>query len=297
MNLIRRLPPFEYLTPATVEEACKILDRRKGKAKVLAGGTDLLVQMKQRKVVPECLVSLKNIPGLDQIQVQEGEGVRIGALVTHQTLAASPIIKEKFTCLAEACRKIASPQIRSIATIGGNLCNGNPSADSAPALLALDARISKEARHSLSDDPLWGFFVEPFQANLRPDHVVTQIFLRFLPERSASSYQYLTKRTAVDETLVGAAAAVTLDRRGLCREVGIGLCSVGPVPFLAVKAEEVLKGKKLDAAAIEKAAQTAAGETSPRSRADYRREMTAVVVSRALTKCWQEIAGRYSNHQ
>lgn len=288
MNFIRRLPPFEYLAPSSLEEALKLLERYRGKAKLLAGGTDLLIQMKERKVMPEYVIGLKNIPGLDKIEAADG-GLRIGALATHQTIAASSLVKERFACLAQACRKIASPQIRSIATIGGNICNAGPSADSAPALLALDARIKVVSRRAEKDLPLDRFLVAPFQTSLSQTALVAGIFVPFPPSGSATSYRYLTKRTEIDETLVGAAVKLTLDGHGKCSEAAIGLCSVAPAPFRARSAESLLKGKEVTPALVERAAWTAAAETTPRSRAGYRREMTAVMVSRALTDCIQQI--------
>ncbi len=290
MNFIRRLPPFEYLAPKTVDEALTLLKRHKGKAMVLAGGTDLLIRMKERKVAPEYLVGLKNIPGMDGIEMEkDGKGFWVGALATHQTLAGSPLIKEKFSCLAEACRKIASPQIRSIATIGGNICNCGPSADSAAALIALGARVKLLTPRLESYVPVENFFRGPFQPRLHQGELLTAVWLPLPLPRTAGCYKYLTKRTEIDETLVGAAVSLTLDKEGRCREVGIGLISVGPVPFRAEKAEKLLKGRKLDARLIEEAAAAAAAATSPRSRADYRREMTAVMVTRALNECYEKL--------
>ena len=135
------LPKFEYFEPRTLEEACSLLDKYRGRAKVIAGGTDLIVQMKQKALSPPYLVNLKQIPGLSDINYDESEGLRIGALVTHRAISASAIIREKYNVLASASGKIGSVQVQNIATIGGNICNASPAADTAPALIGLGAEL------------------------------------------------------------------------------------------------------------------------------------------------------------
>ncbi|GAH60073.1 unnamed protein product, partial [marine sediment metagenome] len=139
--MYRVLPPFKYLEPKTIEETIQILSTYGAQVKVLAGGTDLVVSMRKRKVTPQYVVYIKNIPNLDCIEYSEADGLRIGPLATHKSIATSPIIRDKFEVLATACSKIGTPHTRTTGTIGGNICMAGPSQDTPPALLVLDARL------------------------------------------------------------------------------------------------------------------------------------------------------------
>lgn len=281
---LRRLPEFTYLAPQTLSEALGLLEKYKGKTKLLAGGTDLLVRMKERWIVPEYLISLNRIPDLNYIRYEEGRGLRLGALTTHQAVSDSSLIKAKFNLLAKACRKIATPQIRNRGTIGGNLCNACPSADTAPPLLALDAKLKLLSSKGEKVVPLNEFITGPFTTQLKEGEILAEIQVPDLLPRTAGDYHYLTKITEVDETLVGAAVLITIDSDGICQEVRIGLGSVDQAPMRAVQAESVLRSKKVSAELISEAARHAAAEVNPRSRAPYRREMTEVMVRRALSQ-------------
>ena len=284
LEYLPALSSFNYLAPKTIEEACSLLSKYEGRAKVIAGGTDLLVSMKKRQINPQYLVNIKDIPGLDYIHYSEENGLKIGALATLSSIAGSPIIKDKFGLLATTCNKIGIPQVRNMGTIGGNICNGGPSQDSIPSLLALDARLKVVGLRGEK------FFTGPFQTALDKAELLTEIQIPSPPPGSDGCYQWLTKITEADETLVGVAVLMTLDTKdSICKDIKIGLCSVAPVPIRARRAEEVLRGKKLENRIIEQVAQVAAEETSPRSRADYRRQMTGVLVKRAINEVWQNV--------
>lgn len=287
---LRRLPKFEYLAPKTVEEACSLLQEHRGKAKVMAGGTDLLPKMKQRRIVPQYLIGLRGIPDLDDIVYSEAEGLRIGALATHQYIVDSPVINEKFGLLATACHKVGTPQIRNMGTIGGNICNAGPSQDAITPLLALDAKLKLVGLQGERIIPLEDFLTGPFETVLDEAELLTEVQVPTPPPRSAGCYQWLTKITTGDETLVGVAALVVLDSGdGVLSDIRIALCSVAPTPIRARRAEEVLRGKRIEGGLVEEAAQVAAAETMPRSRADYRRKMTTVLVKRAINEVLQKI--------
>ena len=286
---LRRLPKFEYLAPKTVEEACSLLQEHKGKAKAMAGGTDLLPKMKQRRIVPRYLIGLRGIPDLDDIVYSEAEGLRIGALATHQSIVDSPVINEKFGLLATACHKVGTPQIRNMGTIGGNICNAGPSQDAIPPLLALDAKLKLVGLQGERIIPLEDFLSGPFETVLDEAELLTEVQVPTPPPRSAGCYQWLTKITTGDETLVGVAALVVLDSGDILSDIRIALCSVAPTPIRARRAEEVLRGKRIEGGLVEEAAQVAAAETMPRSRADYRRKMTTVLVKRAISEVLQKI--------
>ena len=288
--MLRVLKPFEYFEPGTVEEAIQILSTYGAKAKVLAGGTDLLILMKREEISPQYIVNIKNIPELDYIEHSQEDGLKIGALTTHQSIADSPIVRDKFGLLATACSKVGGFQIRNMGTIGGNICRAGPSQDTIPSLLVLDAKLKLVSLQGERVVPIDKFFTAPFQTVLNETELLTEIQIPTPPPRSAGCYQWFTKITTVDETLVGVAVLMALDSTGsICKDVKIGLCSVAPTPMRAKQAEELLRGKKLEDKLVEQAAQVAAEETSPRSRADYRRRMTRVLVREVLNETWQKI--------
>lgn len=289
--MARLLKPFEYFEPKTLEEAEQLLSTYGDEARVLTGGTDLLISMKKRQMLPKYIIYIKNIPGLDYIQYSQEAGMlRIGALATHSAIAASPVVQDKFNLLATACGKVGTPQVRNMGTIGGNICEGGPSQDTIPALLALDAKLKVRSADNERAIPVEQFFTSPFQTTLGRTELLTEIQIPDLPPESAGCYKWLTKIVTVDETLVGVAVTVSREPTdGICREIKIGLCSVAPTPMRAREAEEVLRGKKIDSNLIEEAAQVAAAETRPRSRADYRRNMTRLLVAEAISEVWQKL--------
>lgn len=288
--MARLLKPFEYLEPKTVEEAVQLLAKYGDKAKVLAGGTDLLILMKKRQIIPKYVVYIKGIPELDYIQYSQEAGLKIGALATHSAIADSPIVRDKFKLLAAACGKVGTPQVRNMGTIGGNICEGGPSQDSIPSLLVLDANLKLVSSNGERIVPINEFFIAPFKTALQQAELLTELQVPAPPPRSAGCYKWATKITAVDETLVGVAVLMSLDSTGdMCSDIKIALCSVAPTPTRARRAEEVLRGKKMDNGLIEQAAQVAAEEAKPRSRADYRRRMTRVLVREVLNETWQKI--------
>ena len=289
--MLRKIKEFEYFKPSTLSEAISLLAQYRGKAKILAGGTDLLIQMKQRNLTPEYLVDIKNISELDYIKHNENEGLKIGALVTHNSLVKSAVIQEKFSLLVKASLAVGSVQTRNRGTVVGNVCNASPSADTIPSLIALDASLklisSKRERLVKIKD----FFISPFKNILKETELVAEIQVPKLPAHSGGSYLWLPKITSVDETLVGVGVLIAVGDliHKICTMARIGLGSVAPIPIRAKNAEEVLKGKRIDDIICSQAAEVAANEASPRSRAEYRREMVKVFVKRALDEAFKKI--------
>ncbi len=289
-DYLLRLPRFDYLAPKTINEACLLLSKYEGTAKIMAGGTDLLVSVKQKKITPSYVVNIKGIPKLDYIHYNQKKGLRIGTLVTLQSIAISPIIREKFGLLQTACNKIGMPQVRNMGTIGGNICNGGPSQDSLPSLLVLGARLKVVSLQRERIVPIDEFFIGPFQTALDQTELLTEIQIPTPPPGSAGCYRWLSKLNEVDETLVGVAVLMTADSTGkVCRDIKIGLGSVAPTPIRATQAEKMLRGKKIESKTIELTARVAAEETSPRSRAQYRRQMTSILVKQAIVEVWQKV--------
>ncbi len=285
-----RIPKFEYFCPSSIEEGCSLLYKHKPAAKILAGGTDLFVKMKKKEILPKVIISLKGIQKLDRIERDDKGGLKIGPLVTHEALVNHPIVREKFDFLSEACFKIGTRQVRNMGTLVGNLCNASPSSDASAPLLVLGTKLKLVDLYGERVVPLEEFFIGPFQTILDPQEIVAEIQIPTPPRFSAGSYEYIHKASSVGESLVGAAVLLTMDRKdATCREARIGLSSVAPTPLRAKAAERILKEKKLGDKIVREAAQVASDEILPRSRPWYRREMTKVLVERAILHAMEKM--------
>ena len=278
------MKPFHYYEPSTLEEALDLLDRYGDRARVLAGGTDLVVQMKQKKTVPEAVISLKRIPGLDGIEA--GAAIRIGPLVSMTQVAAHPAFAGRLSLLRESALAVADIQIRNAATVGGNIANASPSADLSPSLLALGAKVTLRRKGGERVVGLDAFCVGPFCTRLEGSELITEVSISPVP--GGGAYVWRPKKTTVDETLVGVAAWIRGDPANkTCVGAAVALGSVAPVPLRARKAEAFLQGKTLSLEIFRAAGEIAAEETSPRSRADYRRTLVAVLTEEALERAWR----------
>jgi len=257
--------------------------------RVFAGGTDLMDQLKQRKIdVPETVIDLKGLAELDYIKFDKSTGLRIGALTTVTDVAKSPEIEQHYQALSQGAREIASIQIQNRATITGNICNAVSSADSAPPLLALGAEVICASGKGERTIKIEDFFTGPGKTVLQPDELVREITLPPPAEGSDSVYLKLAPRGRMDLAWVGVAVAVEIIEGSFC-EIGIGLGAVAPTPLRATKAEAALRGAKIDQENIDKAAAIASSETSPRENSfraggEYRHMMVEVLVKRALTQ-------------
>jgi carbon-monoxide dehydrogenase medium subunit len=277
---------FEYLEVKSVRATSALLAQYEGKAKVLAGGTDLLVAMKRRWITPEYVINIKRIPGLDYVRYGEREGLKVGALATLHSLECSPIVQQRFPVLAIAISKMASLGIRNMATIGGNLCNASPAADTAPALIGLGALIKVEGPTGKRLSDVEEFFLGPGQNALQSDEVLTEIQIPNSPSRTRGVYLKLS-RTAADLAIVGVTFFATFDsKHSSVIEAKIVLGAVGPTPMRARQAEVLIKGKGIKDVPVEKAAEIAAAEAKPisdvRASADYRQHMVKVMTAQAI---------------
>jgi len=288
------MKPFEYLEPKDLTEACALLSRYKHRAKLIAGGTDLLVSMKQQGVTPEYVINIKVISDLDYVHYDK-DGLRIGALATLSDIESSPLVRERFPVLAEAAHQIAMPAIRNIATIGGNLCNAAPSADMAPPLIGLGAKVKIVGLQGERTVTAEEFFVGPGESALRDGEILTEIQVPNIPPHTGGVYLKMPARTAIDIALVGVAALITLDsKHASIVNAKIVLGAVAPTPLRARKAEDVIIGKTVDDKLFEAAAQAAAQEAKPisdvRGSADYRREMVKVFTRLAIREAIAKLA-------
>ncbi|MBI5441964.1 MAG: xanthine dehydrogenase family protein subunit M [Deltaproteobacteria bacterium] len=278
------VPDFEYLAPHTVQETCALLNQLGARAKVLCGGTDLLVKMKHGLLAPEVLVSLKHLSELRGIRYVEGKGVFIGARSTHNDLMNSKVLNEKYLSVSEAAHQMASNQIRIKGTIGGNIVNAVPSADVPPILIALRATITLAGPEGERTLPLEDFFTGPGKSVLAQDEIVTHVFIPDQPT-TGSNYMKFGLRDSGALAVVGVATAVTM-KGSVIEEARVTLGAVAPVPLRAKKTEESLKGKEYTDELLEQAGVIASQECSPisdiRGSAEYRRDMVRVFTTRSL---------------
>jgi CO/xanthine dehydrogenase FAD-binding subunit len=288
------LPPLEYyFQPKTVSDAVSLLVSYGEEAKILAGGTDLLVLMRSRALRPECIIDITRVPGLDYISYHDEDGLRIGALATLRAVELSKVVKDKYLVLYEAVQQMGSTQVKNMGTVVGNLCRASPAADTAPPLLVLEAEVRIAGPIETRTVPLEGFFIGPGQTVLEYYEMVTEIIVPGLPAGTGMAFLRAT-RVAADLAKVNVAAAVTV-KNGACEDARIALGGVAPTPIRARKAEEVLKGEKLGDGVVQEAAEIAATEIRPiddlRSSAEYRQELSKVLVRRAIRLSQQRAQG------
>jgi carbon-monoxide dehydrogenase medium subunit len=275
---------FEYLKPKSIDEAISLHQSHGETAKYVAGATDVMVKIKEGKISPKCLISLKHVQGLDQITYENGE-LRIGALVTHRALEVSPIIQKHFPILTDAVTNIGSVQIRNVATIGGNIINAVPSADGAIPLITLGANVRIIGPKGERAMPLEDIFIGPGQTLLESGEILLEMVVKKLPPNTGGAYCKHTRRAAMELPILGVAVVISLDdKMKACTEARIGLGVLAPTPMRAKTAETLLKGNKIDEKILETAGKTAAEECkardSVRGEAWYRRSMVEVLVPR-----------------
>jgi len=288
---------FDYFEPSTVEEAADILGRYKEHAAVLAGGTDLLVRMKQKRIDPKYLVDIKRIAKLKGIE-QNRDLIRIGATATMLEIQTNEFVKERLPALHEAIASVGSVQIRNMGTLGGNLCRASPSGDCLPPLLVLGARVNLLDSGGTRVLPLDQFFKGPGKTAIKPSEILMEIHVPIPPRGTGMSFLKI-RRAGMDLAKINAAALLTLEDNAV-QSCGIALGSVAPTPIRAKKAEASLIGKKATDERLAEAAAIASEEVRPyaeshrhrRSTAQYRIEVSRVLVRRTLELARDRIAGR-----
>jgi carbon-monoxide dehydrogenase medium subunit len=307
---------FDYLKPYTLDETLILLDQYGNRAQLIAGGTDVMVMIKQKELSPEVLISLKNIPGLDEIEYN-GE-LKIGPMVTHRAIENSKLIREKFSALTDAADVLGSVQVRNVATIGGNICTAAPSADTAAPLLALGSQVKLKSSKAERTVPIEEFFTGPGETVLEKGEILTEILIPKPLPNTGSAYWKLQRRGALDLPILGVAVLLSLDKATVtcsdllctaspistvlhslegdevfCKEVRIALGVAAPTPIRTPKAENLLRGKKISDELLEKVAETAAKEAQPRDsirgEAWYRRDMIKVLVKRMAMRCIERV--------
>jgi len=277
------LPAFELLTPATVAEACKMKLETKGK--FLAGGTDIFVGMHGGKERYETLIDLKGVEELKGFETKDG--LSFGALTAHRTLEQNSLVKERYTALYEGCSQVGSSQIRIRGTVGGNICNAAPSADSIGPLLVFDATCVIAGANGRRELPLSEFFTGPKKTVLGEGELLERILVPNPVNGSGSAYTKYTRRRAMDLALLGVSCYAKLDAKGKIEVARIALTTAAPTPIRATNAEQFLAGKALDGAVLKEVSELVAKQAQPRSSwrssAEFRIELVKELTVRTLS--------------
>lgn len=296
-----------YLVPTSLEGALAMLKEGQGQARVIAGGTDLIIQLKKKEVTARCLVDVTNLDELKGIELKDGF-IRVGACVTHQELASSRLIRERAAALAEGALQMGSPQIRNMGTVGGNIVNAQPAADTVIPLIALEAEVEVVSSEGARREPLGGLCTGAGRCTVDATaEILTAVRFRALGSNQGSAFARLAKRKALSLPILNVAVVVTLREWGMeneewrvkngdggdtFQEVRLAVGPAAPTPFRARKAEEALRGAAVEAQAIAAALELAAQEAQPRTNPlrgcqEYRCEMVKVLLRRSIERAVQ----------
>ncbi len=285
--------PFDYHAPATLPEAIGLLAKHRDTAKVLSGGQSLLPLLKLRLGQVEHLVDIGRIAGLEYIKEERGV-LKIGGRTREAALEASDVIKTRYPILLDTAKVIADPLVRNRATIGGNLAHGDPGNDHPATMLALGAEVVATGPKGERTIPVAEFFVGIFTTALQPDEILTEIRIPAPPPRSGGAYFKLERKVG-DYATAAAAAQLTLGAGGAVERCGMALTNVGPTPVHALAAAQEIVGKKPTDEVIFNAARAAAAFATPnadrRGSEEYKREMSRVLMTRALKKAVERAGG------
>ena len=275
---------FEYESPATLDEALRLLGRHGDEAKILAGGHSLLPMMKLRLAAPRYIVDIGRLRGMDYIREEKGK-IAIGALVTHAQVASSDLLRDKCPLLPETASVIGDMQVRNRGTIGGSLAHADPAADYPASILALDAEMIVQSSSGKRTIPAEKFFVDLLATGIRPGEILTEIRVPIRAEGEGSAYRKF-HQPASGFAIVGAAARITLGKGGKLDDLALGMTGVGSKAYRATAVEKALSGsggtEKQVAEACAKAAQGVDPLSDIFASADYRREMAGVFARRAI---------------
>ena len=279
------LPRFQFLEPETFEEVHQLVEKNKGDAVLMAGGTDLLVNLKRKVIKAKVVISLEKIKSLKQVHYSESAGLTLGSMVTVSELAETPIIKQKFPLLAIAANKIGSPQIRNRATVGGNICTARPAGDTIGPLTAYGAEVQLVLGKESRWEPISKFITGPGKTTRKEGEVLAAIRIKPFPANTGVSYIKYGVRKAMEIAMVSVTTAITFNG-DKCEKATIVLGAVAPTFIRSNEAEESLVSQKVTLSAAEKAAELAAGGCRPitdvRASAEYRRDLVRVLTKRGI---------------
>jgi CO/xanthine dehydrogenase FAD-binding subunit len=288
------LPRFDYIQASTADEAVALLRDYDEDARVMMGGTDLFPGLREGRLRPRILVDVKGLPGMRELAYEEGTGLSVGAAVTMNELAGHPLVKTRYPILAQAAGAVASYQIRNRATIGGNLCNASPCADTAPAILVLEAEILLYGPQGDRAIAAGEFFLGPGRTALLPGEIMTALHFPPAPAGAAARYLKLGRCRSGDLSLVGVGVYGFGDGNGSATGFRIALGSVAPTPLRSTEAEAYLAAHPACEEAFVRAAEKAMAAASPisdvRGTAEYQRAMVRTLTLRGLREVWAQLS-------
>jgi len=280
------ISPFDYKTPNTIREAVELLSQAEGKGKIIAGGTDLVIGLRNGDHIPQFIIDITRIEELQKIEEKNGT-ISIGAAVTHSEIGSSPLIKKYARVLSDAASKIGSPQIRNLGTIGGNIINASPAADTIPPLLVLNAIGRVASREGEKEVPLSQLFKGPYETNLKPHELLVQIRFPKLPSDMRSSFIRLARRDAMAIARMSVAIVIQT-KRDRIEDIRISVGSVTPIPQRMSEAEAFLMGKSPDEEPLKRASlkvsETMIHRSGVRPSTSYKRPVVGTLFMRAMRK-------------
>lgn len=286
---------IELHEPRTVEEATSLLAQYADQAKIIAGGTALVIMLKNRLISPGHLVSLGRVSGLNYIRYEEGAGLRIGALTTIREVELSPLVREKFPTLALTAGKVANVRVRNAATVGGNLSEADYASDPPCVLVAMRGRVRVAGPAGEREIPLTEFFKDFYETALAPDEVVTELIVPPASPRTRSTYIKFITRSSEDRPCVGTAACVDLDEDGVCSDLRVVVGAIAGTPQEFPEAEAMARGQRITEELAREVAEAYARNVDPlsdlRGSAWYRTQMVRVFVRRAILEAVQGASG------
>ena len=277
-------PPFEYLNPNQLSEAISLLQKHGEDAKILAGGHSLIPAMKLRFALPEYLIDISGIEGMDYLR-EEGGQLRIGAMTRESSLEESELISEKYPLLLDTVKMIADPQVRNMATVGGNLAHGDPANDHPATMIALRATVMVEGPKGSREIGIDDFFPEFFTTAMDPNEILTEIRIPTPPSKSGGAYLKIERKVG-DFATAAVACQLSFDAGGASEQIGIGLTNVGQTPIRSTKAEDLLRGKTPNDNLLQEAGLLAAGDSDPaddlRGSTGYKKALVNELTQRAI---------------
>lgn len=286
------IPPFDYKIPNTIEEACDLLWQAEGRAKIIAGGTDLVIGLRNGDHAPPCIIDITRIEELRKIEEMNGS-VFIGAAATHSEIVSSPLVKKYGRVLSDAASEIGSPQIRNVGTIGGNIVNASPAADTVPSLMVLNAMGKVVSKKGERQVPLSRLFNGPYKTTLKPNELLVQIIFEKLAPEVRSSFVRLARRDAMAIARMNVAIVLqTEKRKHRIEDICISVGSVTPTPQRMSEAEAFLRGKSPNEEVMQKASlkisETMIRESGVRSSTSYKKPVVEALFKRAMRKALEE---------
>ena len=286
------IPPFDYKCPNTIEEAIELLWQAEGKAKIIAGGTDLVIGLRSEDQSPQLIIDVTKIEELRKIEEKNG-AISIGAAVTHSEISSSSIIRKHAKILSDAASEIGSPQIRNLGTIGGNIVNASPAADTIPPLMILNAMGRVVSKAGGREVPLDQLFKGPYRTSLKPFELLAQVTFQKLPSDTRSSFVRLARRDAMAIARMSVAIVLRIGKGGnRIEDIRIAVGSVTPTPQRMSETEAFLRGKSPDEKVLRKASlkvsETMIGRSGIRLSTSYKRPVVESLFIRAIKKALEE---------